>query len=282
MDARVGVLLDAFANVKEPEPDDLVSALRRLPEPGMLPSPWDAWTLIGLVRHHKRQLWVADIIRTRLQGAPADLAAMGALGGHPDAVPQSGSIPGMAEWEYYFHGCGCCIRHKVDGETIDVDFWDDSAAYFDTFFYTRYLESLRQPEPPEQRLLELHPSARAISIAIDDLLAAGALASLPGGDAHPYRLADEVMTVADHIDHFCSVWLQPQRRMWLAGLIGDWLAADQAASGRTELTEITGPEPRDAASCGDNGCTGWRLGNAWPLIPFRLWLICKPRTSTNA
>lgn len=240
MDAHVGALLDAFARVKEPEPDDLVSALRRLPEPDAMPSPWDAWTLIGLVRHHERQLWVAEIIRTRLQGAPADLAALGALG-HPEAVPQRGSVPGMPEWEYYYHGCGCCIRHKVDGEAIDVDFWDDSADYFDTFFYMRYLESLRQPEPPEQRLLELHPSACAVSVAIADLLAAGALFPLSGSDAHPYRLADEVMTVADDIDHFCSVWLQPRRRMWLAALIGDWLAADQAAFGPTELTEITGP-----------------------------------------
>jgi uncharacterized protein DUF6896 len=246
MDAHVGALLDAFARVKEPEPDDLVSALRRLPEPGVLPSPWDAWTLIGLVRHRERQLWVAELIRTRLQGAPADLAARGALGGHPEAVPQSGSVPGMPEWEYFFHGRGCCIRHKVDGDTIDVDFWDDSADYFDTFFYTHYLESLRHPEPPEERVRELHSSDSTVRVAIADLLAAGALAALPGGDAHPYRLADDVMTVADDVNHFCSVWLQPRRRVWLAGLVGDWLAADQAAFGRTELTGITAPR---AAQC---------------------------------
>ena len=76
----------------------------------------------------------------------------------------------MPEWEYYFHGRGCCISHKVDGDAIDVDFWDDSAEYFDTFFYKNYLESLRRPEPPEQRLRELHPSARAVTIAINDLI----------------------------------------------------------------------------------------------------------------
>lgn len=241
MDARIDALLSTFARVKEPEPTDLVSALRGLPEPGVLQSPWEAWTLIGLARHHDRQLWVAEIIRTRLQGAPADLAARGALGGHPENVPQNGSVPGMPEWEYYFHGQGCCMSHQVDGDAIDVDFWDDSADYFDTFFYTRYLESLRQPKSPEQRLRELHPSARTVSIAVADLLAAGALVPLPGSDAHPYRLADEALAVADDIDQFCSVWLQPHRWAWLAGLIGDWLAADQAAVGRAELTEITSP-----------------------------------------
>ena len=149
----------------------------------------------------------------------------------------------MPEWEYYFHGRGCCLSHKVDGDAIDVDFYDDSADYFDTFFYKNYLESLRRPEAPEQRLRELHPSARTVTIAITDLLAAGALTPLAGRDSHPYRLADGVMTVADDIDSFCTAWSHPDRRVWLAALIGDWLAADEAAAraGWPELTAITGP-----------------------------------------
>lgn len=127
MNARMNALLAAFERAREREPSDLHSAIRSLPDPDALPSPWETWTLIGLVRHRERQLWVADIIRTRLRGAPADLAAMGALG-HPEDVPQSGSVPGMPEWEYYFHGRGCCLTHKVEGDQIDVDFWGDSSA----------------------------------------------------------------------------------------------------------------------------------------------------------
>jgi hypothetical protein len=37
----------------------------------------------------------------------------------------------LPEWEYYFHGKGCCLTHRVTGEEIDVDFFDDSAEYFD-------------------------------------------------------------------------------------------------------------------------------------------------------
>lgn len=245
MDASLVALLAAFAGLGEPEPVDLVSSLRELSEPGVLPSPWDTWTLIGLIRHHRRQLWVAEIVRTRLQGTPADLAAMGALG-HPDGVPQCGPIPGMPEWEYFFHGRGCRISHKVDGDAIDVDFFNDSADYFDTFFYQRYLDSLRQPGPPEVRLRELHPSTGAISIAISDLLAAGALTPLPGRDSHPYRVADEVMAATDDIDSFCTAWALPDRRVWLSAVIGDWLAADNAAAGRPELSAITRPR---AARC---------------------------------
>jgi hypothetical protein len=72
-------LLAAFERAGEPEPADLPSALRSLPEPGAMPSPWETWTLIGLVRRRERQLWVADVIRTRLRGTPDDLAQMGAL-----------------------------------------------------------------------------------------------------------------------------------------------------------------------------------------------------------
>jgi hypothetical protein len=128
MDTRISRLLDAFRQVEDCPPQDLAEYLRQCPQPGALPSPWETWTLIGLVRHRGRQLWVADVIRTRLRGEPAALAARGALG-HPDGVRQSGSVPGLPEWEYYFHGRGCCLTHKVSGEDVDVDFWDASAEY---------------------------------------------------------------------------------------------------------------------------------------------------------
>jgi hypothetical protein len=194
--------------------------------------------LIGLVRHRERQLWVADLIRTRLRGAPADLAAIGALG-HPQGVPQSGPVPGMPEWEYYFHGRGCCLRHKVEGDEIDVDFWDDSAEYFDTFFYTRYLESLRQPEPPEQRLRELHRSTRPVRIAVNELIKAGALTPLSGRDAHPPRVSDEVVDHADAIEAFCCAWVNPANRLWLGALCGDWLAAGDSATDQPGIAELT-------------------------------------------
>ena len=233
-------LLAAFARARGPEPDESASFLQALPDPGLLPSPWETWALIGLVRHRGRQAWVADIIRTRLRGALSELAALGALG-HPEGVPQTGPVPGMPEWEYYFHGRGCCISHKIDGDSIDVDFWDDSAEYFDTFFYKKYLESLRRPEPPEQRLRQLHPSARAVTIAINDLIALRALTPLPGSDAFPSRIADDVLACAETIAAFCTAWAAPKRRVWLAALIGDWPAADEAAQGRRDLTAITSP-----------------------------------------
>jgi hypothetical protein len=240
MDARFDAVLAAFARAGEPAPADLVSALQGLPEPGLLPSPWETWTLIGLFRHRERQFWVAEIIRTRLRGDPASLAVCGALG-HLEGVKQSGPVPGMPEWEYFFHGRGCCITHKVNGDAIDVDFWDDSAEYFDSYFYINYLESLRHPEAPEQRLRELHRSTRPIGIAISDLIATGALTPLPGRDSHPPRVSDAVLDHADAIEAFCREWANPDKRLWLGALCGDWLAAHDAAAGKPDIVELTAP-----------------------------------------
>src|SRR5579883_2543516 len=100
MDAKIDRLLDAFRRAGDGPPHDLAAFVRELPEPGALPSPWETWTLIGLVRHRERQLWVADVIRTRLGGNFGNLAGFCSTG-HPAGVPRSGSVPGLPEWEYY-------------------------------------------------------------------------------------------------------------------------------------------------------------------------------------
>ncbi len=191
------------------------------------------------------------------------MAAFGALG-HPDGVPQSGSVPGSPEWEYYFHGRGCCLTHKVNGDAIDVDFWNDSADYFDTFFFTKYLESLRRPELPEQRLRDLHPDVRAINIAVADLLGVGALAPLPGRDSHPYRIGEEVLACSDALDKICAAWPNRDDRVWIAALVGDWLGAHEAAKGRAELealTRVRAEECRELRRCRLRGEIG-RQGRA--------------------
>ncbi len=237
MDGRYLRLLEAVRSGIDTPPAELRTAVACLPDAGQLPSPWEAWVLIGLVRHHARQQWVLDLVRTRLRGDATQLAMMGSLG-HPEDVPQSGPVPGSPEWEYYFHWRGCCVSHKVRGDAIDVDFFDDTADYFDTYFYVRFLKSLRQPEPPEARILGLHPSVRPVAIAFTDLTSAGAL--VQGGDPErprPPRLPAEVLDYAEDVERFCDLWGDPTRRLWLAAVIGDWPAAHELAT--PELAEGT-------------------------------------------
>lgn len=242
MDVQIEHLLTALQQVNGGPPSDLLAFVEGLPAPAVLPAPWETWTLIGLVRHRNRQLWVADIVRTRLRGNLADLAAMGSLG-HPEGE-QGGSVPGMPEWKYYFHGRGCCITHKVTGEAIDVDFCDDSAEYFDTYFYTCYLDSLRSPEPVEQRLCELHQSLEPIRIAVDSLVRARALTPLSDGSSHP-RVSDAVLAHTASIESFCNAWAILDQRLWLAALIGDWPAANELARGQPDVERITAPRAEE-------------------------------------
>jgi hypothetical protein len=237
-------LFHALGETHRAEPLDLATALEALPAVGRLPSPWETWTLIGLIRHRRRQLWVGDVITARLGADLLELAEMGALG-HPP-VHQSGPVPGLPEWEYYFHGIGCCLTHRVTGEAIDVDFFEESAEYFDLWFYQNHLKSLREPPPPERRLLELHPSVEPIRLAAEDLLRAGVLAPLPGSDGFPFRVADSALGHEEGVTALCQSWADEGRRLWLAALVGDWPAAHDEALRRGDpaLGEITAARAR--------------------------------------
>lgn len=245
--ARSDAYWQAIRQALAEPPGDLATAVRALPDVGRLPSPWATWTLIGLVRHRRRQLWVADVVANRLGGDLVAIARIGALG-HPSDIPQHGLVPGLTEWEYFFHGKGCCLTHRGTGEAIDVDFFGPTGEYFDIFFYLRYLQSPRDPEPPEGRLIALHPSSEPIRLAVTQLLEGGTLAPLEGRGAYPFRVAEEILDHEGAIEDFCEAWGNPDRRLWLAAAIGDWLAAHELALGRADQGLIDLTAERAAAN----------------------------------
>src|SRR5205814_1901035 len=110
----IDALWSALAHAEEAPPAELVAALERLPPPGSLPSPWVTWTLIGLARHRERQEWVAEVVQSWL-GGDRDALSRGGAAAHPDGLPQYGVVPGMPEYEYFFHGCGCRLTHRATG-----------------------------------------------------------------------------------------------------------------------------------------------------------------------
>jgi len=127
--------------------------------------------------------------------------------------------------EYYFHGCGCCLTHRTTGESIDVDFFDDTGDWVDTFFYLCYLKSLKQPEYVEQRLIELHPSYDPLVIAFDDLQREGALVNYE--DRNAFKLAGASEGLCDVIDAFSRLCDDPSKRMLASLAVGDWPKADE-------------------------------------------------------
>lgn len=220
----IGKLVERLSVVCQPVSDS--SQLIQLWASEPLPlSVWDTWTLLTLVRHRSRQQFVADTIRFRLNADLRHLAA-GALG-HPNC-PQHGLVPGLTDWEYYFHGQGCCLTHRVTGEEIDVDFCDDTADWFDRHFFVNYLESLKAPEFAEQRLIELHNAKRTVLLAFDSLLQARLLERHQEHGVR--RLAFQSDQLAEVLARAEMPWANGQQRVLIAAAVGDWcLVSEQSA-----------------------------------------------------
>lgn len=227
-------LWTALAESECRPPDDLAAAIRQLPDEGSLPPPWATWALVGLARHLRRQLWVAEVVRSRLGGDLESLAHRGAFG-HPEGVPQEGLVPGLTDWEFFFHGCGCMLSNRITGEQVDVDFYGETAEGFHIYFYLRHLDSLKEPEPPEARLLELHPTGDVIQLAVDDLRDAGLLVPY-SPECRALKLTAAVLDHLDDVDAFCERWGRTRglERAWLGASIGDWPAALAALPGSAD------------------------------------------------
>lgn len=207
------------------ESEKCESELRNAPESATSDlSPWQFWTLVCFARHHVRQNWVADIVKFRLSGELEVLAAAGALG-HPD-IPQSGVVPKDPEWEYYFHGRGCCLTHRGTGEAVDVDFFDDTGNYFSLWFFQQYLKSLESPQFPERRLLELHPSVDTVEIAANELFSSNAFCKHP--DRSVYKLSDQIVSCIPNIELFSTQIADHKKTLHRAITAGDWLLAQDA------------------------------------------------------
>lgn len=135
---------------------------------GVSTDPWMRHALLGLFRHRRRHLWVAGVLRDQM-GVDLDALARGGALAHPRHIPPKGDLPGLHGWQYYFHGRGCAFECRRTGEHLDVDFYDGSGEDFEPCFYTNYLRSLRTPERPEARLIDLHPSVDTVRVTMQAL-----------------------------------------------------------------------------------------------------------------
>jgi len=137
--------------------------------------PWARRLLVALDDHLVRQRWVAEVVERRLQAKPEDIGSNGAFA-HPEAIGQRGTVPGLPDWRYFFHGVGCCLTHR-DGTTLDVNFDDHGAESIDPYFYAEYLSSLPAPSGVEALLQRPKPLGEWWMEDWDTLEAAGLLNS---------------------------------------------------------------------------------------------------------
>jgi hypothetical protein len=160
---------------------------------------WSFWTLMCLRRHLENQKWVAFVVESRLQGSLSQIGGAGAFG-HPEGLPQSGVVPDEEDWDYFFHGSGCCLTNKVSGVEIDVDFTPDGRCdEIDPFFYDRYLLSLRQPCLPEKNIHRNEPFESAWHVEIQKLCKAGCLSA-----QHRIKLMPKGLEIFNAVEPLCA------------------------------------------------------------------------------
>jgi hypothetical protein len=195
---------------------NLEELLQRNTEP--LPiSAWGLWLIFCLVRHEQRQQWVGEIAVSKL-GVDLDLVSRAGLA-HPE-IEQSGLVPGMTDWEYHLHGCGCCLTNRLTGESIDVDFVDGSAEWFDRYFFIWFLKSLKAPQLCERRLIELHPTLETVVLTFAEVCDLGLVHTL--GNRKSVQLAPDCRQWAEKLERLNEVHDEPIRLAEIGVAFDDW------------------------------------------------------------
>jgi hypothetical protein len=215
-------LLNTFVEVDLDTHCNLTPAILSLPEPGVHPSPWAVWTLINLINYGARKRWAYDMIRSRVipqlfRRPGGDMAL--------ELLCERWFVPGLPEWECLLDGIDTLVRNRVSGEQIHVDLVGGPGV-FSGCQLAGHFQSFRHPGPAAQRLLELHPSCRAVRLAVNDLIDAGMIHPVDDID---FELCAAARKLNVRIAAFLDAWQDPKRRPWLAALIGDWPAAHAAA-----------------------------------------------------
>lgn len=242
---QLTALWEALSRAGDDPPQDLATAIQALPPVGSLPSPWETWTLAWLFACRRRQLWAQELIRERL---PKMVPPSPKL--RRQLQPVEVLVPEWTDWlvqmeadlDYAY------LIHRLTGEVLGVDVSADRREN-PLFLY----ECVRDLKPdygwtPTGRLLALHPNPLTMWFAIEELKGVGVLERFDFGldeeemeDVEAYRFSHDVLPHAAAAREFWEAWDDPIRRLWLAALVGDWLAAEELArrTGNAVLIEHT-------------------------------------------
>jgi hypothetical protein len=163
-----------------------------------LPSPWESWTTISLIRQRDRQIWGRSVVERLDRSIP------------------EGTIPGLSEWEFRFHGLGCCLTHKVTGEEIETE----TGEGFDFYFWIRNLKSVKSPGPDVRRMVELHPSLRSLGLTLNKLREAK-LIDADGEPVGRWVVAEEAVAHTQTVRDYCQLLAEESKRRHLHEIVGD-------------------------------------------------------------
>jgi hypothetical protein len=219
-------------------PADPGTALEKLPR-HELPPPWATWVAIGLVEHAARAARTVGPIAARPD------ADGGRRWGDATTVEGSSNVntypliddedePGMTARSSGRRSAG---GREDDGRS--------SPLLVPIREFAEGVRARRWTCAAERRIVELHPGCRSLRTTLDELIDAGLLRRLDGD-----RLAmdDRLGRHAASIRTFLVAWERAEDRTWLAGLLGDWPAAEEAAR-RLDDRAVVGLTGRRATAC---------------------------------
>jgi hypothetical protein len=139
----------------------------------------------------------------------------------------------LPKWEYFFHGWGCRLTHRVTGETIEAETGDA----FDFYFWLNSLRSDRSPTPARRRMIELHPSFESLRVTLAELRDAGAIRSQQEAP-HWFRLSDEAVAYKGTVKRFCELLKEEANRPRLREAVGDWDGVEDPGPVRKERLAV--------------------------------------------
>jgi hypothetical protein len=135
--------------------------------------------------------------------------------------PERGVVPNNLEYEYEFLGQHGLITDRFTGVAVHLDFSFEKAEWFTVGHFADYLGSLRRPDFPEQRLIELHPQLDTLPIAFDELLAAGLLQQ-PTDRPGVFEFASDCNVLWSEIVYTDLDWEDDATQDRAAACLGDW------------------------------------------------------------
>ena len=235
----------------DPAPDDLLEAVRGLPEVGQLPPAWVTWTLVQLVV----RLWSRSTMtipwHVRYRASMAGSRGQETDAARPDPEYPLFMVDVHDEWEehtrygYSFGHSATPARMAHSGDPIDDSetgrlpfvFVPEFLVGF-MYHYSFVLSEDRSFTPMRQGVIELSTATAELGVA--ELEAAGLVERVlirEGSFGH--SLTPAALEHAPSISAFSYGWgglrgsagrvVTPAKLVWLAAAIGDWPAAHAAA-----------------------------------------------------
>ena len=242
-------LLAAFDHVDSGAPDDLDEYVRQRLSANNLPSPWVTWTLVGLSQYRRRQLWAREIAFHRLMSEIPEFR----MALETDQYLK-GFVPDHPEWTFQLTcvESSLDLHNRVTGEVITVGIRDyDADCGFHRLAFKEWFTEFRPQFSLawKQRLEELHPLEDSIGFSMTELTSAKCFEFLPGDEEGELeQLSEKVLARSDSIIAFCEAWENPDNRIWLSALVGDWSALCIAATDN-RMAEIANLAKERAEEC---------------------------------